>query len=116
MTTTAASATISYDDIDGKNIVDLGTGTGMLGLGCALMGAASVLGIDADMDALEIAMSNRENLDMEDTVDFMLCDVSSMPMRRLRGDEERRSVDTVVMNPPFGTRNKVRVSISPLCT
>ena len=46
-------------------MVDLGTGTGMLGIGCALMGAASVLGIDADADALAIAAENCERADLE---------------------------------------------------
>ena len=34
-----------YDDIVGKSVLDLGCGTGRLGLGAAYLGAADVVGI-----------------------------------------------------------------------
>ena len=91
-------------DIEEKFVVDLGTGTSMLGIGCALMGAQAVLGLDADIDALNIARENIEESDVEELMDLVLCDVCSMPLN-LNSCEKSR-VDTVVMNPPFGTRNK----------
>ncbi len=48
----------SYDDIGSATVVDLGTGTGMLGIAAAIMGAGHVIGIDIDQDALEIAKRN----------------------------------------------------------
>lgn len=116
------TAATNFDDIDGKNVVDLGTGTGILALGCVLMGADSVVGIDADADALEIARENIEELiGSEGPLDLLLCDVATLRTRETvtaatMGDCEvdavgcraapERRVDTVIMNPPFGTRNK----------
>lgn len=86
-------------DIEGKVVVDLGVGTAMLAIGCALMGAASVIGIDADGDALEIARENASVLGVD--LDLILGDVCSLPVV-----QKRTVVDTIIMNPPFGTRNK----------
>lgn len=69
------------DDVEGCVVADLGTGTGMLGIGCALMGASAVIGLDADMDALVIAAENIEAADVEEVMDLVQCDVSSMPLR-----------------------------------
>jgi len=90
------------DDITGKIVIDLGTGTGMLGIGCALMGALHVLGVDADSDALSIAQTNIEEVEEEETMDLLLSDVCSLPLRTCTG---LFGCDTVIMNPPFGTRN-----------
>ena len=40
------------------NILDLGTGSGILAMGCALFGAKGVLAIDNDPDAVETAKGN----------------------------------------------------------
>src|SRR3989344_2106994 len=45
-------------DIDGKVIVDLGTGTGVLGIGAGLLGAKRVILVDIDKTALNIAKEN----------------------------------------------------------
>jgi len=70
-----------HDDVEGRVVVDLGTGTAMLGIGCALMGAAAVIGLDADLDALAIAAQNIEAAEVDEVMDLVLCDVSSMPLR-----------------------------------
>ena len=48
-----------------KNIIDVGTGSGILAMGCALFGANKVLAIDNDQDAVETAKRNiiRNNLE-----------------------------------------------------
>lgn len=48
----------------GKNVLDVGTGTGILGMAAALFGAEKVLGIDNDQDAVIAARENvlRNNL------------------------------------------------------
>ena len=38
----------------GKAVGDLGCGGGTLGLGCAMLGAGSVLGVDIDPDSLAL--------------------------------------------------------------
>lgn len=100
------AAAAAFDDVEGRVVVDLGCGTGMLGLGCGMMGACAVIGVDADMDALEVAVANRDELELGETVDFMLCDLASMPLGCAGRAGAPAAVDTVVMNPPFGTRNK----------
>ncbi len=42
----------------GKRVLDVGTGTGILGMGAALLGASQVLGIDNDPEAVRIAAEN----------------------------------------------------------
>ncbi|XP_021277470.1 methyltransferase-like protein 5 isoform X2 [Herrania umbratica] len=63
----------------------------------ALLGAEQVIGIDIDSQSLEIASMNAEDLELE--IDFIQCDISNLGWRG-------QIVDTVVMNPPFGTRKK----------
>jgi putative methylase len=46
------TAAVGYGDVEGKTVVDLGTGTAMLGIGCALLGAGCVLGLDADVSGI----------------------------------------------------------------
>ena len=96
------TAEASFGDIGDCAVVDLGCGTGMLSIASALAGASSVLGVDADTDAISIAAENWEEWDLETALEFLVCDVTSLPLRG-RG---QRLCDTVVMNPPFGTRNK----------
>merc|ERR1719348_1249964 len=69
-------------------------------VGCAMLGAGYVLGFDVDTDALHLVRENLEDLEI-DNVDVVNIDVKNI------GDGWNRKFDTVVMNPPFGTkRNK----------
>jgi putative methylase len=84
-------------DIEGKTVCDLGCGTGLLAIGAALLGAASVTGVDIDERALAVAVENAEFLDMKIT--FLAADVREGRCRDLIG-----ACDTVIMNPPFGAQ------------
>ncbi len=81
-------------DIEGMVVLDLGCGTGILSYGALTLGAREVLCIDIDMDALRIAYENLSVLGTE-CVHLVAADVAKNVVRPL-------SVDTVVMNPPFG--------------
>jgi putative methylase len=81
-----------HGDIDGKSVLDLGTGTGRLAIGASILGARYVVGIDIDRLALSVASDNCRRLDLE--IDWLLGEVGGL----------RGRVDTVLMNPPFGTR------------
>ncbi|XP_019086413.1 PREDICTED: methyltransferase-like protein 5 [Camelina sativa] len=87
----------SYGDITDKVVADFGCGCGTLSVAAALLDAASVIGFDIDPQSLETATLNAEELEVE--IDFVQCDITKL---ELKG----QIVDTVVMNPPFGTRKK----------
>ena len=87
-----------HGDVDGRTVVDLGTGTGMLALAAALRGPARVLGLELDRDALSTATENERRV------------AASAPVHWLQGDATRPPLDvpdpvTVVMNPPFGAQD-----------
>ncbi|NJE49313.1 METTL5 family protein [Thermococcus sp. 9N3] len=84
----------SAGDIAGKVVADLGTGTGVLAIGAKLLGAEKVYAVEVDEKALEVARRNAERAGVE--VEFINADVS----------EFGEKVDTVVMNPPFGSQRK----------
>jgi rRNA N6-adenosine-methyltransferase METTL5 len=116
----------TYEDLEGKTVADLGCGCGVLSVGAKLLDAEYactvvlllllfdadrcdisflrflavrrlVLGVDVDEAALETAAENYESFEVE--VESMLANVEQLPLRA-------KSFDTVVMNPPFGTKLK----------
>lgn len=80
--------------IAGRHVLDLGCGTGMFALGAALLGAASVTGVDVDAAALALARTTVHDV--------------AVPQRFVASDVADwipdRTYDTVVMNPPFGAQ------------
>lgn len=85
----------SNDDLNGR-VLDIGCGTGVLGVGAALYGASSV-GIDIDSDAVRLSRANAATADVSSRTDWVRGDVDYLPIT---------SADTVVMNPPFGAQNE----------
>ena len=85
----------SHGDLEGR-VLDLGCGTGILGIGAAVYGA-SVVGVDIDGDALEIARNNAAKSDVSEATDWIRGDMNAVPVRH---------AETVVMNPPFGAQNR----------
>jgi len=79
-------------DIEDKVIADLGAGTGILSIGCTLLGAKKIFAVEKDIDALEIL---KENTD-DETIEIVHGDVRNF----------KEKVDTVIMNPPFGTKER----------
>ncbi|KAG0622232.1 hypothetical protein M758_3G082400 [Ceratodon purpureus] len=87
----------SFGDITGRLVADLGCGCGTLGIAASLLDAGYVVGVDVDGDALALARENCEEFEVE--MDFVQASLSELPLQGLH-------VDTVIMNPPFGTRRK----------
>lgn len=81
-------------DIAGRKVLDAGCGTGILGIGAALLGASEVIGIDTDQDALAVAMDNARRAGVE--LSLLTMDIREFP----------EDVDTVVQNPPFGAQRR----------
>ncbi|KAL6606144.1 hypothetical protein ACP70R_041797 [Stipagrostis hirtigluma subsp. patula] len=87
----------SFDDIAGKVVADFGCGCGTLAVASALLDAEHVMGIDIDPQSLELAQENADDLELD--IDLIWSDIKNLNLKGLL-------VDTVVMNPPFGTRRK----------
>jgi|Deesub1362A_J573_1020465.scaffolds.fasta_scaffold00350_16 putative methylase len=81
-------------DIKDKRIYDLGCGTGRLAIGCALLGAKEITGVDIDEEALKIASHNSANLGVN--VKWVKSNVKD-----IKGE-----CDTVFQNPPFGVKRR----------
>jgi len=79
------------NDLDARTI-DLGTGTGRLAIGAALLGADQVAGVDTDPRALELARQNA------------LTAMVEIEWIQSRIENVEGSYQTVLMNPPYGTR------------
>ena len=111
----------SYGGLDGKLVADLGCGTGVLSIGARLLGAKAVIGYDIDAQALEIARKNLEEFgfgndeDSDGYCDLVLSDVTQNWEPTCDQDANIKqdgniphlsgAFDTVVMNPPFGTKH-----------
>ena len=93
------------ENIENKSILDLGCGSGILGLGALLLGAASVVMVDRDPQAIKQAKSNVSKLESEGLLVNTLSDAKirliESPVEAYKG-----TADVVIMNPPFGTRNE----------
>ena len=84
------------EDIQDKAIADLGCGTGLLGIGCLLLGARKIFFVDSDSHVLETAQQNlHQFVDMGES-EFIHEDVN----------EFCTAVDVVVQNQPFGTKTR----------
>ncbi len=85
----------SFGDIKGQIVADFGAGTGVLAIGACLLGARKVYAVEIDRDAIEVAKENIKTLKLEGCIELINSSI-------LKFDRE---VDTVVMNPPFGSQN-----------
>ncbi len=83
-----------YHDIENRCVVDLGTGTGRLALGASMLGADYVVGVDLDRASLGVASRFSKLLGLQ--TDLVLGDIETL----------RGPIDTVLMNPPFGTKQR----------
>lgn len=99
-----------YEDLEGKIVADLGCGCGVLSIGAVMMGSSYVLGVDIDDDALNICKTNVEEFEI-DNIDLVQQDITTAS-----GDVSRLKVDTVVMNPPFGTKHNQGIDMAFLKT
>lgn len=66
-------------DITDATVVDLGTGSGVLSMAAALMGARRVIGIDVDRDAIDSAEASARLNTLPDSITFMVGDFRTDP-------------------------------------
>jgi putative methylase len=85
---------LARGDLEGRTVVDLGSGTGRLAIGAARLGAARVVAVEVDPNAVEIARTAATALHAEVTWETREVG-AAIP-----------EADTVVMNPPFGAQTR----------
>ena len=108
------------EDLKDKTVLDLGCGSGIFTAGPLFLEADFVLGVDVDEDAIEVCRRNLEEIfveedndDSEDTrntsikhwkssgnYDLLVADITNSSLF----SRFSKSFNTVIMNPPFGTR------------
>ncbi len=81
-------------DIEGMKVVDLACGTGIFSIGSALLGAAEVVGVDVDPEAVKIARQEADRRRLDEVSRFITADVTDF----------NEKADTVIQNPPFGAQ------------
>ena len=103
-----------YDDLRGKKICDLGCGTGMLSIACSFMESDFILGIDIDSEAIKTCKENIESFQINN-IDLIQMDCEKT-LQSVGKNEKLLSFfnrfDTVIMNPPFGTKGFTKKSNS----
>lgn len=82
-------------DIEKKIIIDGGCGTGILGIGCLLLGAKKVFFVDIDSNALNIC---KKNLEIIKKKNFEIIKKNILSINI--------DADLIIMNPPFGSKKK----------
>jgi predicted RNA methylase len=85
-------AGFEHRDLQGE-IIDLGTGTGRLAIGAAIMGSRSVVGVDMDERSIALARENAKASRVQ--VEWVVSHIKDVTGR----------YDAVIMNPPYGTRS-----------
>ena len=114
----------AFGDVEDRFVVDLGVGTGMLSIAASLCGAGHVLGVDVDEEALETCRENCAAFEPALEVELVRANVATLgrswgdgrasegpggghasaSTSEGAGARRRWTCDTVLMNPPFGTR------------
>ncbi|CAH0721864.1 unnamed protein product, partial [Brenthis ino] len=94
-----------YEALENKLVLDAGCGPGMLALGATLLGAGTVIAMDIDESALEVLQENIDDTEVTN-IDPILCDF--LGSKVFKWDNY---FDTVLMNPPFGTKNNAGIDM-----
>lgn len=79
----------------GDKVLDLCTGTGIIALKAALLGAKNVIGIDLNPNAIKAANLNKSKLGLK-SVDFLEGDLFS-PVKGMK-------FDVITINPPYTSK------------
>jgi putative methylase len=85
---------LAAEELEGRSVLDLGSGTGRLAIGAALLGAHPVCGLELDPNSAALARDFAAATKVD--VEFVVGDVA----------EWTRRADVVVMNPPFGAQSR----------
>ncbi|MFX0185754.1 MAG: METTL5 family protein [Candidatus Hodarchaeota archaeon] len=87
------------EDLEGKNVVDLGCGTGRMTLPIQKFFSNRILGVEIDPDAIEILMHLIKTHNLK--IDLLISSVEF-----LESFNWGKEFQTTLMNPPFGTKRR----------
>lgn len=96
---------LSGIDVHGRRVLDIGTGSGVLAMAAALSGAAEVIGLDVDQDAIESARTSAALNPLPPVIRFETGDFRS---------ELPRPADVVVANLTGGMLRVTAPTLSAL--
>lgn len=89
----------SLGDIENKNIMDLGCGTGIFTIAPVLLGAKFAIGVDIDVNSIDLARDVANKLNV-DSLKFINSDIGDL--------DKVFDIDTLFQNPPFGSQKKAK--------
>ncbi|CAM1305750.1 METTL5 (predicted) [Pycnogonum litorale] len=92
-----------YNDIEDKIVADFGCGAGVLTIGVALLNCRLCVGFDIDSDALNLCQANVHNLEVTENINLIQDDLLNFANEEYCG-RFYKFFDTVILNPPFGTK------------
>ena len=101
---------VDNKDILGNIVLDLGAGTGRLGLTSLLMGAETLVAVEKDANAIRILEKNAKDLELTDYLNIFQLDiseVSDVQRTSITSTMQKSSPETeivCIMNPPFGVQ------------
>jgi len=89
----------SFGDVENRNVLDLGCGTGIFAISSLLMGAKSSVGVDIDLDSINVAneFSNKLKLDNIYFICEDICEFNT--------DDE---INTIFQNPPLDLKKRLK--------
>lgn len=88
------------DGFEGKHVLDLGAGNGVLGIGAAFLGAKHVTMVECDAMTVEVLQENVRNVDGMAMCTILESRVEGRPLA------VEVPVDMAIMNPPWGVQTK----------
>ena len=95
----------TFDDIESQSILDLGCGCGMLTISSVFFNPGFNTAVDICPDAIEGMKKNLTLFEMD-------CEIINADVEVFEGAfRTKRPFDTVLMNPPFGTKTNVGVDM-----
>lgn len=103
-TTALCLAWLDAADLDGATVVDYGCGSGILGIGAALLGASSVHAVDIDPQALVATVDNARKNAVEDKIE-------TSPPDRLSSFESDIVLANILANPLMELADELRLRV-----
>ena len=104
---------VQDDNIRGKVVGDFCCGTAMYSIAASYFEPSKIVALEFDESAMEIAKANLDHYELTDDVDLKQMDIT----QEFAADNEteyNEFFDTIIMNPPFGTKKNQGIDMQLL--